>query len=151
MENTTPRHIPTTTVTQPPPDTEGEQHSLHSPPPLQHSTSSSISSSNPCSSETPSQSASQSPVVDSEPTPSAKSMDVGHNKRLSRPKLGSRKSSGSIIIPRTSSAIAPNEQYDPDDARAMSPRRTSDEIDRMGDDARQALEEYVACVWPMGV
>ena len=35
------------------------------------------------------------------------------------------------------------EFYSADDARAMSPRRTSGEIDRMGDDARQALEQYV--------
>ena len=63
-------------------------------------------------------------------------------KRLQRPKLGSRKSSGSIIIPRESPVVElKHEEYDDDDARAMSPRRTSDEIDRMGVDAREALEQ----------
>ena len=61
---------------------------------------------------------------------------------LARPTLGSRKSSGTIIIPRDSPTVeAKDEHYDADDARAMSPRRSSDEIEKMGDDARHALEE----------
>ena len=63
-------------------------------------------------------------------------------KNLKRPPLGSRKSSGTIIISRECPVVAKDEQYDENDARAMSPRRTEDEIQKMGDDARQALEEY---------
>ena len=66
------------------------------------------------------------------------------HKRLKRPTLPSRKSSGSIIVHRDASVIeVQEEEYDADDARAMSLRRSSGEIDRMGDDARQALEQYV--------
>jgi hypothetical protein len=31
------------------------------------------------------------------------------------------------------------EEYGPEDARTMSPRRTSEEVDRLGENARQAL------------
>jgi hypothetical protein len=61
-----------------------------------------------------------------------------------RPRLGSRKSSGTIIIPRDSPNIEmkeEEEEYDDGDARTMSPRRSSEEIEKMGQDARQALIE----------
>lgn len=61
-----------------------------------------------------------------------------------RPRLGSRKSSGTIIIPRDSPNIEmkeEEEEYDDGDARTMSPRRSSEEIEKMGHDARQALIE----------
>lgn len=59
-----------------------------------------------------------------------------------RPRLGSRKSSGTIIIPRDSPNIElKEEEYDDGDARTMSPRRSSEEIEKMGQDARQALIE----------
>ncbi|KAF1345625.1 hypothetical protein EJ07DRAFT_185944 [Lizonia empirigonia] len=35
------------------------------------------------------------------------------------------------------------EEYDDDDARTMSPRRSSEEIEKMGQDARQALIDYI--------
>jgi CCR4-NOT transcriptional regulation complex NOT5 subunit len=58
----------------------------------------------------------------------------------SRPSLGSRKSSGTIIIPRDSINIEMQaEDYDVGDARTMSPRRSSEEIEKMGRNARQAL------------
>jgi hypothetical protein len=61
---------------------------------------------------------------------------------LQRPRLGSRKSSGTIIIPRDSPNIElKEEEYDDGDARTMSPRRSSEEIEKMGQDARQALIE----------
>jgi len=63
-----------------------------------------------------------------------------------RPRLGSRKSSGTIIVPRDSPHIEmkeEEEEYDDGDARTMSPRRSSEEIEKMGHDARQALIEYV--------
>jgi hypothetical protein len=59
-----------------------------------------------------------------------------------RPRLGSRKSSGTIIIPRDSEQVElKEEEYDDGDARTMSPRRSSEEIEKMGQEARQALIE----------
>lgn len=59
-----------------------------------------------------------------------------------RPRLGSRKSSGTIIIPRDSPNVEmKEEEYDDGDARTMSPRRSSEEIEKMGQDAREALIE----------
>lgn len=63
-----------------------------------------------------------------------------------RPRLGSRKSSGTMIIPRDSARVemAPGEEeYEPDDVRSMSPRRTSEVIEKLGEDARRNLVEYV--------
>lgn len=61
---------------------------------------------------------------------------------LQRPRLGSRKSSGTIIIPRDSPNVElQTEEYEAGDARTMSPRRSSEEIEKMGQDARQALIE----------
>ena len=66
----------------------------------------------------------------------------GDPNKLQRPRLGSRKSSGTIIIPRESTQVELEEEvYDDGDARTMSPRRSSDEIEKMGQDARQALIE----------
>lgn len=60
--------------------------------------------------------------------------------KLARPRLGSRKSSGTIIIPRDSPQVElKEEEYDDGDARTMSPRRSSEEIEKMGQEARQAL------------
>ncbi|KAF2785493.1 hypothetical protein K505DRAFT_261965 [Melanomma pulvis-pyrius CBS 109.77] len=62
--------------------------------------------------------------------------------QLQRPRLGSRKSSGTIIIPRESEQVElKEEEYDDGDARTMSPRRSSEEIEKMGHEARQALIE----------
>ncbi|KAK3201680.1 hypothetical protein GRF29_164g250784 [Pseudopithomyces chartarum] len=62
--------------------------------------------------------------------------------KLQRPRLGSRKSSGTIIIPRDSPHVElKEEEYDDGDARTMSPRRSSEEIEKMGQEARQALIE----------
>lgn len=63
---------------------------------------------------------------------------------LQRPSLGGRKSSGTIIIPRDSPNVelSSNEEvYEEGDARAMSPRRSSDEIEGMGEEARTQMEE----------
>jgi hypothetical protein len=64
--------------------------------------------------------------------------------RLIRPRLGSRKSSGTIIIPRDSLQVEfleGEEDYEEGDARTMSPRRSSEEIDKMGEEARRAMVE----------
>jgi short coiled-coil protein len=57
-----------------------------------------------------------------------------------RPRLPSRKSSGPLVVPRDSSAVGPiDSHFGPDDVRAMSPRRTSEDIDRMGKEARDEM------------
>lgn len=60
-----------------------------------------------------------------------------------RPRLPSRKSSGPLVVPRDSSAVGPIEpHFGPDDVRAMSPRRTSEDIDKMGKEARKELRKH---------
>lgn len=62
------------------------------------------------------------------------------SERAGRPRMGSRKSSGSIIVSRESVHVELHEEaYDIDDARAMSPRRSSEEIEKISEDAREAL------------
>lgn len=62
--------------------------------------------------------------------------------QLQRPCLGSRKSSGTIIISRESEQVElKEEEYDVGDARTMSPRRSSEEIEKMGQEARESLIE----------
>ena len=66
-----------------------------------------------------------------------------------RPRLPSRKSSGTIIVPRDSAAVGPVEtRIEPDDVRAMSPRRTSEDLEVMGKEARSELQRLVARVLP---
>ncbi|TVY81835.1 hypothetical protein LSUE1_G003007 [Lachnellula suecica] len=65
---------------------------------------------------------------------------------LRRPKMTSRKSSGTIIVPRETGKIEMNmgdEVFDADDARAMSPRRSSQDLEKMSQDARTQLNEFV--------
>ncbi|KAH9203046.1 hypothetical protein DL95DRAFT_399707 [Leptodontidium sp. 2 PMI_412] len=60
--------------------------------------------------------------------------------RLERPKLTSPESS--IIVPRDHPEIEiQEEEFPPDDARAMSPRRDSADVERLVQEARQALKE----------
>ncbi len=59
-----------------------------------------------------------------------------------RPHLPSRKSSGTIIVPRDSSTVEAGQmKLDPDDIRAMSPRRTSEDIEALGKEARDELKK----------
>ncbi|KAG8629972.1 hypothetical protein KVT40_001591 [Elsinoe batatas] len=79
-------------------------------------------------------------------TSSASSIDEGPSRppRLERPKIGSRKSSGTMIIPRDSPRVELNEdeeEYDQDDVRCMSPKRSAEEVDKLSEDARSALIE----------
>jgi hypothetical protein len=63
-----------------------------------------------------------------------------HHPVPQRPRLPSRTSSGPMVVPRDSSAVGPVEaHFGPDDVRAMSPRRTSEDIDKMGKEAREEL------------
>jgi len=62
--------------------------------------------------------------------------------RLStRPKLGSRKSSGTMIVPRDAPTTVTEPDIDAGDVRSMSPRRNSAEVDRLGEAARKDLIE----------
>ncbi|PSK53864.1 hypothetical protein B9Z65_7670 [Elsinoe australis] len=77
---------------------------------------------------------------------SSSSIDEGAHgpSRLGRPKLGSRKSSGTMIISRDSPRVELNEdeeEYDQDDVRCMSPKRSADEVEKLSEDARSALIE----------
>lgn len=56
-----------------------------------------------------------------------------------RPRLLSRKSSGPMVIPRDGDVGPVDIQFGPDDVRAMSPRRTSEDIEEMGREAREEL------------
>jgi hypothetical protein len=58
--------------------------------------------------------------------------------------MTSRKSSGTIIVPREHPKVELGEEdetFDEDDARAMSPRRSSQDLEKMSRDARDLLNE----------
>jgi hypothetical protein len=62
-----------------------------------------------------------------------------------RPRLHSRKSSGTIIVSREHPKVELDEEdevFDEDDARAMSPRRSSQDLEKMGEEAREQLNEH---------
>ncbi|KAA8647320.1 short coiled-coil protein [Aspergillus tanneri] len=62
--------------------------------------------------------------------------------RQERPRMASRKPSASILVPRDHPEIEiEEEEFPPDDARAMSPRRNSADLERLGKEARQTLQE----------
>ncbi|TQS38376.1 hypothetical protein Golomagni_01118 [Golovinomyces magnicellulatus] len=66
-------------------------------------------------------------------------------KQQSRPRLTSRKSSGTIIVPREHPHVElreGEEVFDEDDARAMSPRRSSRDLERMNKEARDQLQQH---------
>lgn len=65
--------------------------------------------------------------------------DIPH--LASRPKLGSRKSSGTMIISREQANSAIDPEIEEGDVRTMSPRRNSEEVDKLGEDARRDLIE----------
>lgn len=74
-------------------------------------------------------------------TPSDNNEPILHQPVPKRPRLPSRKSSGPLVVPRDSSAVGPVEpHFGPDDVRAMSPRRTSEDIDKLGKAAREELQ-----------
>lgn len=74
---------------------------------------------------------------------SSASNDPGHLRIQApvpqRPRLLSRKSSGPLVIPRDHDVGPVDIQFGPDDVRAMSPRRTSEDIEAMGREAREEL------------
>ncbi|OAQ87773.1 bZIP transcription factor [Purpureocillium lilacinum] len=103
-----------------------------------HETQSVGSNANSNAMERSDSSASTSPSENNEP--------IIHQPVPTRPRLPSRKSSGPMVVPRDSSAVGPVEpHFGPDDVRAMSPRRTSEDIDKMGKEAREELRRQVDC------
>jgi hypothetical protein len=63
-----------------------------------------------------------------------------------RPRLTSRLSSGTNLVPRHHPDIPIRDEsgrFVPGDARAMSPRRTSLETGKLGEDTRRALQMLV--------
>ncbi|KAK0751861.1 hypothetical protein B0T18DRAFT_317493 [Schizothecium vesticola] len=74
---------------------------------------------------------------------SASSVDRIHAPVPTRPRLPSRKSSGTMIIHRDSVDAGPVDlPLGPDDVRSMSPRRTSEDIETLGKAARQELQRH---------
>ncbi|KAL8692548.1 MAG: hypothetical protein Q9218_002441 [Villophora microphyllina] len=61
--------------------------------------------------------------------------------KLQHPKLVQRKSSGTMIIPRDAPTEGPKQEFPPDDARAMSPRRSTEETEMMVASARLSLQK----------
>ncbi|MCJ1464933.1 hypothetical protein MMC07_003548 [Pseudocyphellaria aurata] len=60
-----------------------------------------------------------------------------------RPELSTRKSSGTNIVPRDHPEVEIREErFPPGDARAMSPRRTSVEMEKLGRDTRLELQNH---------
>ncbi|MCJ1483550.1 hypothetical protein MMC06_003718 [Schaereria dolodes] len=89
--------------------------------------------------------------LDSEgPSNSSSDNDEHDNERVgrplslpTRPKLGSRKSSGTIIVSRDHPQVElQHEEYPPEDARAMSPRRNSTETEKLGEEARISIQAH---------
>lgn len=73
-------------------------------------------------------------------SPSLHNEPILHQPVPIRPGLPQRKSSGPLVVPRDSSAVGPIEaDFGPDDVRAMSPRRTSEDLDRIGKAAREEM------------
>ncbi|KAL8871416.1 MAG: hypothetical protein Q9174_002740 [Haloplaca sp. 1 TL-2023] len=61
--------------------------------------------------------------------------------KLQRPKMTSRKSSDTMIIPRDAPTVAPKKEFPPDDARAMSPRRSIEETEKIGVDVSASVHQ----------
>ncbi|KAL7628735.1 hypothetical protein AAE478_000250 [Parahypoxylon ruwenzoriense] len=79
---------------------------------------------------------------DSSSSSSAENQEI-HTPIPVRPRLPNRKSSGTLIVPRDSYQVGPVEpELEPDDVRAMSPRRTSEDIEVMGREAREELHKH---------
>ncbi|CAJ2500888.1 Uu.00g037410.m01.CDS01 [Anthostomella pinea] len=70
-----------------------------------------------------------------------------HTPVPTRPRLHSRKSSGTLIVPRDSFLVGPSEpDWEPDDVRAMSPRRTSEDLENLGREAREELQRHASAL-----
>jgi uncharacterized protein with von Willebrand factor type A (vWA) domain len=87
-------------------------------------------------------------IHDSSISSSSSSISDGEQERgrsrTERSRMASRKPSASILVPRDHPEIEiEEEEFPPDDARAMSPRRDSADVEQLGKVARQTLQEWV--------
>jgi short coiled-coil protein len=61
---------------------------------------------------------------------------------MDRPRIGERQRSNTIIVPKGIDVVqSERPDYPPDDARAMSPRRNSQDIERLEESLRETLKE----------
>lgn len=82
----------------------------------------------------------KTPSPDWSDSASGMSFDI-HAPKPVRPSLPNRQSSGTMVVPRDSLAVGPIDlNLAPDDVRAMSPRRTSEDIQALGKEAREELQ-----------
>jgi hypothetical protein len=80
---------------------------------------------------------------ESEQLPQSVSRPSSRRSRMDRPRLSERQRSSSIIIPKDRDIMQKDKpEYPPDDARAMSPRRNSQDIEKLEQGVRQSLKEY---------
>jgi len=63
--------------------------------------------------------------------------------RAERPRLTSRQKSHTIVVPKDGEVVQRIVSYPPDDARAMSPRRSSADVEKLSEGARLHLKECV--------
>ncbi|EEH18730.1 hypothetical protein PABG_01049 [Paracoccidioides brasiliensis Pb03] len=92
----------------------------------------------------PSHNANGKGVPVSSPSSSSTASDTEHNQnsKANRPRLAKRRPSASILVPRDHPEIEiEEEEFSSDDARAMSPRRNSADVERLGREAREFLEK----------
>ncbi|EME46429.1 hypothetical protein DOTSEDRAFT_51915 [Dothistroma septosporum NZE10] len=82
-----------------------------------------------------------SPTSSSDSSAIASEDDTMSDGRVLRPKIGSRKSSGTMIVSRDSATTVVDPDFDENDVRTMSPRRNSEEVDKLGEEARKDLIE----------
>lgn len=88
-----------------------------------------------------SRNAANSPLSSPDSSAVASEDDTTTTVRISRPKIGSRKSSGTMIVSRESATTVVEPDFDENDVRTMSPRRNSEEVDKLGEEARRDLIE----------
>ncbi len=84
----------------------------------------------------------KAPSIARSDSSSASSVDQSIHASIPRPRLPSRKSSGTIIVDRDSGAVGPFEMIlEPGDVRAMSPRRSGEDIEAFGRETRNELRK----------
>ncbi|CAK1357687.1 hypothetical protein CB0940_07606 [Cercospora beticola] len=82
-----------------------------------------------------------SPMSSPESSAAVSEDDTISAARIGRPKIGSRKSSGTMIVSRESATTVVEPDFDENDVRTMSPRRNSEEVDKLSEEARKDLIE----------
>ncbi|RVX66655.1 hypothetical protein B0A52_09406 [Exophiala mesophila] len=94
-------------------------------------------------STSPSSSGESSSASDSEYQACAGShRPTSRRSRMERPRIGERQRSNTIIVPKGPEVKeVARRSYPPDDARAMSPRRNSEDIERLERGLRETLKE----------